>query len=96
MVKGKQARYLRSLANTIEQRYLFGKGEVDEAFIAQLDAALEAKELIKVGLLQNSSLSAEELAAVLTKRLNCELVQHIGRVLVLYRESKRHKRIVLP
>ena len=96
MIKGKQVRYLRSLSNTIEQRYLFGKGEVDEAFIAQLDAALEAKELIKVGLLQNSSLSAEELAAVLTKRLNCELVQHIGRVLVLYRESKRHKRIVLP
>ena len=84
MIKGKQVRYLRSLANTIEQRYLFGKGEVDEAFLAQLDAALEAKELIKVGILQNSSLSADELADILTNRLNCELVQHIGRVLVLF------------
>ena len=55
MLKGKQARYLRSLANSIDHRYLLGKGEPDESFIDQLDKGLEANELIKVGLLRTSA-----------------------------------------
>lgn len=96
MLKGKQARYLRSLANSIDHRYLLGKGEPDESFIDQLDKGLEANELIKVGLLRTSALSTKELSELLSSRLNCEIVDRIGRVIVLYRESKTKKRIILP
>ena len=48
MLRPYQKAYLKSLANTISHRYLLGKGEVDEGFLKEINAALEAKELIKV------------------------------------------------
>ncbi|MBQ1879306.1 MAG: YhbY family RNA-binding protein [Candidatus Enteromonas sp.] len=89
----KQRAVLKGMANTIHDRYQFGKGEVDDAFVELIDKALEAKELIKVGLLQNAELTADEVAAELVKRLDCGLVQKIGRVIVLYRPSKKHPTI---
>jgi RNA-binding protein len=60
-----------------------------------LDKALEAKELIKVSLLQNSDLDKDEVAEELEKKLDCGIVQTIGRVIVIYRPSKKHKKIVI-
>ena len=91
----KQRAKLKAMANTIHDRYQFGKGEVDDAFVELIDKALEAKELIKVGLLQNAEISAEELANELVKKLDCGLVQKIGRVVILYRPSKKHPTIEL-
>lgn len=96
MLTSKQKRYLKGLANPIKNRYLLGKEEPDEAFLDELDKALEAKELIKVGLLQSQSASPEEMGKSLAERLGAELVQTIGRVIVLYRPSKAMKKIVLP
>ncbi len=93
---GKQKRYLRSLGNTIEHRHLLGKGDIDDGFYESLDKALVAHELIKVGLLQSCELTTEEAAERICGKLNCELAQTIGRVLLLYRESERHKTIELP
>ncbi len=96
MLKGNQKRYLKGLANGISQRYLLGKGEIDEAFIKQIDAALEAKELIKVGLLPACALSAKEAGSLLVEKTGAELVQTIGKVAVLYRKSSKLPKIVLP
>ncbi|HIU45568.1 MAG TPA: YhbY family RNA-binding protein [Candidatus Enteromonas pullicola] len=96
MLKGKQLSYLRGLANTIDHRYLLGKQEPDEAFLDQLDKALEANELIKVGILQNSESKPRELGEDICAKLGAELVQIIGRVIVLYRPSNKHRKIVLP
>ena len=96
MLKGKQLSYLRGLANTIDQRYLLGKREPDDSFLDQLDKALEANELIKVGILQNSESKPKELGEDISAKLGAELVQIIGRVIVLYRPSKKHRKIVLP
>lgn len=96
MLKGKQLSYLRGLANTIDQRYLLGKREPDDSFLDQLDKALEANELIKVGILQNSESKPKELGEEISAKLGAELVQIIGRVIVLYRPSKKHRKIVLP
>ena len=51
---GKQRAYLRSLANTIDAKYQIGKSGVDEQTIKMIDLALEARELIKVKVLENS------------------------------------------
>jgi len=91
----KQRAYLKSLANPIDKRYLIGKGNLDENIVAMLDKALEANELIKVGVLPASSQESEDIAAELEKKLDCGIVQTIGRVIVLYRKSKRNPRIVI-
>ena len=96
MLKGKQLSYLRGLANTIDHRHLLGKQEPDDSFLDQLDKALEANELIKVGILQNSESKPKELGEEISAKLGAELVQIIGRVVVLYRPSKKHRKIVLP
>ncbi len=96
MLKGNQKRYLKGLANPISHRYLLGKGEIDEAFLKQIDEALEAKELIKVGLLQTSPYEVKEAGALLAEKTGAELVQTIGKVIVLYRKSVKNPKIVLP
>ncbi len=94
-MKGKQKRQLRAMANTISKRHLLGKGAPDDAFFDSIDKALEAHELIKIGILDNSETTVEELTEQLEKRLGCEVVQTIGRVLVVYRRSEKNPRIVL-
>lgn len=96
MLSGKQKSYLRGLANRLNKPHLLGKGEVDEAFLSSLSAALEANELIKVKLLQSSSYDPKTLSHELSSALNAEEVQIMGRVICLYRRSKKHPRITLP
>ncbi|MGN1076094.1 MAG: YhbY family RNA-binding protein, partial [Candidatus Enteromonas sp.] len=58
--------------------------------------ALEAKELIKVGLLQNCPLTPAEVSSAIEKGLGAETVQIIGRVIVFYRRSEKNPRIQIP
>ena len=95
MLTPKQKAILKGHANTISNRHLLGKDEIDEAFLNSIDVALEANELIKVGLLQNSSYSPKEVGEILSKKLGCDVAQIIGRVIVLYRPSKKHPRHLL-
>lgn len=95
MLNPKQKAVLKGLANPISQRYLIGKGEVDDSLINMLDQALESHELIKVGLLSSSPLTTQEVGEVLEKKLGCEVVQRIGRVILIYRRSKKNPRIVI-
>ena len=92
MLTPKQRAILKSHANSISNRHLLGKGEIDEAFIHALDVSLEAHELIKVGLLQTVSYTPKEVADICCEKLGCDIVQIIGKVIVLYRVSKKHPR----
>lgn len=95
MITSKQRAYLRGLANTIPALYQVGKGGIDQTLIKTLDEALEAKELIKVHVLENSGENTKELCNFIAERLNAEPVQAIGSKFVLYRESENKKQIVL-
>ena len=81
----KQRAYLKSLAMKIDPIYNIGKGSISEA-----------RELIKIGVLQNCMDDPKELANVLAERTRSQVVQVIGKKIVLYKESKNHKRIELP
>lgn len=96
MLKPYQKAYLKKLANPISHRYLIGKGGLDDKFVAELNDALEARELIKVGILQNASYEPKQIAEELAERLDADLVQVIGRVMVYYRKSKKNPKIVVP
>ena len=89
----KQRAKLKGLANGISQRYLLGKSELDESFLTLIDKALEAKELIKVGLLQSCEASPREVGEKLEEALGAYIVQTIGRIVVLYRPSKKDPKI---
>lgn len=88
---GKQKRFLRSQAHHLQPIFQIGKGGVNAAMNKQIGEALEKRELIKVSLLQNTDEIAEDAAVQIAEALRCEVVQVIGRVLVLYKASTKEK-----
>lgn len=90
-LKGKQKRYLRAQAHHLQPVFQIGKGGVSEAMLTQIGEALEKRELIKVSLLQNTDEIAEDVAHLLEQEVHCQIVQIIGRVLVLFRPSSQEK-----
>jgi len=88
MLSGKQRSYLKSIANNLEPILHIGKNGVTETVLNQADDALEAREIIKVKILNNNELSAKETASQMADTLDAEFVQSIGNKFVLYRESK--------
>lgn len=88
-LRGKQKRFLRSQAHHLTPLFQVGKGGLNDAMITQIEEALEKRELIKINLLQNTDEVADEVAAVLEKDIRCDVVQIIGRVLVLFKPSSK-------
>ena len=94
----KQRAQLRGLANSIDTILHVGKDGLGDNLIKQADDALEARELIKGKVLENSMLTAREAAEALAKATRSEVVQVIGTKCVLYRQSHnkdKKDRIVL-
>ncbi len=91
----KQRALLRSMANTLQPLYQIGKAGVTPAVTEQLDAALEARELIKITVLETAPESPKDTIETLAARLHAEPVQCIGKKLTLYRRSKESPRIEL-
>lgn len=96
MLTGKQKRYLRSKAHHVNPTFQIGKAGLNENMIEQLDEILENRELIKIHILQNNMDDKNELAHAVSEATNSELVQVIGSMIVLYKESKENKKIELP
>lgn len=90
-LRGKQKRFLRSKAHHLQPIFQIGKGGVNSAMMVQIEEALEKRELIKVSLLQNTDEIPQEVAEVLEETVKCDVVQIIGRVLVLYKPSSKEK-----
>ena len=95
MITSKQRAYLRGLANTLPALYQIGKNGIDNTLIKSLSEALEAKELVKVHVLETAGETAKSLCNQLAEILNAEPVQAIGSKFVLYRESENKKQIEL-
>ena len=94
----KQRAQLRGLANDIDTIVHIGKDGIGDNLIKQADDALEARELIKGKVLENSMLSAREGAEELAKATRSQVVQVIGTKFVLYREThgkEKEKRMQL-
>lgn len=93
---GKERAAFRAQANSLEPLFQVGKGGMSEALIKQTDDALKARELIKVKvLLESSPITPRETADELAKATGAEVIQVIGGVIVLYRESPELKQKAL-
>lgn len=96
MLTGKQKRFLRSKAHHLRPIFQVGKDGVNENMLVQVNEALDKRELIKVTVLQNCLEDKNVVADLLVEGTNAELVQVIGAIIVLYKESEDHKTITLP
>ena len=89
---GKERAAFRAQANHLEPLFQVGKGGMSDALIKQTDDALRARELIKVKvLLESSPITPRETADALAAATGAEVIQVIGGVIVLYRESPELK-----
>jgi len=95
MISSKQRAYLRSLLQNYETIFQIGKGGISEETCKQISNALEARELIKARVLENSGYTAKEAANVIAEAVGCDVVSCVGTRFVLYRESTKKKRIEL-
>ena len=98
MITSKQRAYLRKLANGIEPLFQIGKGGVGDELLKQLAIALEARELIKVHILETALLDTKSAANEIAEALGAEPVQAIGSKFVLYKQAKnvKNRKIELP
>ena len=94
----KQRAYLKSLAMTMEPIFQIGKSSLTPELTAAGGEALDARELIKISVLKNCMDDGRELAVILAERTHSEVVQVIGKKIVLYKQAKDEKKrkIVLP
>ncbi len=96
MLTGKQKSYLKGLAHTMQPIIQVGKNGVNDPLIKTVYDALEARELIKVSILQNCFEEPKAIAAEIASVIDAEIIQVIGKTIVFYKESSKKKQIVLP
>lgn len=92
----KQRAYLKSLASNITPIFQIGKASLTPEMSAAIEEALEKRELIKVSVLNNCSDVPKEIADTLAGRTRSQVVQVIGKKIILYRPSKKDPKIQLP
>ena len=95
MITTKQRAYLRGLANNIPAIMQIGKGGIGDNLIKTVSDALEARELIKLTVLENSMETPKDVANELAGLVDADVVGVVGRKIILYRESVNNKRIEL-
>lgn len=94
----KQRSYLKGLAMTMEPIFQIGKSSLTPELTAAVGEALEARELIKINVLKNCMDDSNELANMLAERTHSQVVQVIGKKIVLYKPAKDEakRKITLP
>ena len=93
----KQRAYLKGLAMTMDSIFQIGKSSLTPENTQAIKEALEARELIKINVLQNCMDDPKELASMVAERTRSQVVQVIGKKIVLYKEGKDEKKnIQLP
>ena len=92
----KQRAYLKSLASSLEPLFQIGKSSLTPEVTEAIGEAFNTRELLKVAVLKNCMDDPKEIAAVVAERTHSQVVQVIGKKIVLYKESKDNKKIILP
>ena len=94
----KQRSYLKGLAMNIDPIFQIGKSSLTPELTNAIAEALEARELIKITVLKNCLDDGSSIAQVLCERTHSEVVQVIGRRIVLYKQAKEEakRKIALP
>lgn len=92
----KQRAYLKGLAMNIDPIFQIGKSSVTPENVIAIEEAFNTRELIKISVLKNCFDDPKEIANVIAERTRSQVVQVIGKKIVLYRPDKENPKIVLP
>lgn len=92
----KQRAYLKSLASTLNPIFQVGKSSLTPEFIKGIDEAFNTRELIKIAVLKNCLDDPNEIAQTIAERTRSQVVQVIGKKIVLYKPDKKNPKIILP
>ena len=95
MLTGKQKRYLRGLAVNEKAIFQIGKDGLNDNLYVSIKEALKSRELVKISILKTCTIDINEIIIEVCANTNSELVQKIGKTIVLYKQSKERK-IILP
>lgn len=95
MLNSRQRAQLRGMANSLDTIFQIGKSGIGDQLAKQVDEALEARELIKLRILETSPVSVRDAANELAEKTGSDVVQVIGSRFILYRESRDNKTITL-
>lgn len=92
----KQRAYLKSLAQTIQPIFQIGKNGLTPEITEAVNLALEAREIVKIAVLNNCYDDPNEMCQILAERTRAVPVQVIGKKIILYRPAKKNPKITLP
>ena len=92
----KQRAYLKSLASTMDPLFQIGKGSVTPEVVEASSEAFNNRELLKIAVLKNCMDDPRAIAEVVAERTRSQVVQVIGKKIVLYKPDKKNPKIVLP
>lgn len=92
----KQRAYLNGLAMNLEPVFQVGKGGLTPEVTKSVSELFNTRELVKLSVLKNCMEEPRQMADILADRTHSQVVQVIGRKIILYKESKDHKKIELP
>jgi len=93
MLTQNEKKQLKALASKETVKYQIGKNEITDSVIDVLNKALTARELIKIDVLKGATNPVMEIALDLSSKLNADIVQVVGRVIVLFRKNKEKPKI---
>lgn len=91
MITGKQRAVLRKMSNTLEPIFIIGKGGVTDVVLEQIADVLEARELIKIKILETALLDTKSTCNMVAEKLDAEPVQAIGAKFVIYKKAEKEK-----
>lgn len=92
----KQRAYLKSLASTMDPIFQVGKSSVTPEVVEAINEAFNTRELFKIAVLKNCIDDPKEIAQVIADRTHSQVVQVIGKKIVLYKAFKKDPKIILP
>ena len=92
----KQRAYLKGLASNLEPIFNIGKSSLTPEITSAIGECFNNRELIKIAVLKNCVDDPRELAEMVAGRTHSQVVQVIGKKIVLYKEDKDNPKIILP
>ena len=92
----KQRSYLKSIASNLEPVLQIGKASLTPEMTEAVSEAFNTREVVKISVLKNCLDDPKAVAEALAGRTRSQVLQVIGRNIILYKESKEHKKIILP
>lgn len=92
----KQRAYLKGLASTLNPIFQVGKFSLTPEFVTAINEAFNTRELLKIAVLKNCLDDPNEIAQTIAERTHSQVVQVIGKKIVLYKPDKKNPKIILP